>query len=591
MDAGDTLMPSGRVQFIGSDQTAAGGFGTVAANLFDGDFTTSWAYGAANGGEIAVDLGAAAVVTRIRLAPSIAGGEDDPGDKTPYGATLRSSTSGWPSYTSDALVHTIGAMSAVFYPARSLTGIEIAPSTARRYWRLVGANGTYGPQLAEFRWDGPYTVGVTSKPVPPTISPWGGRFGGRSTTVTLACETTSASIYYTTDGSTPDNTKTLYTGPFALTPGASGTTIKAIAIDTGLSTTDSDIVTASFYPWSFKVDDDIRDNNGVLVEAHGGNILDNRNRDGFWYWYGAFTNRSNVGVEVRPNVGVWCYKSTDLVNWTIVGYILPNVAGFTHVERPRAVYNSNNGTYVIFGHLKNGPGDSRLGIATATSPTGPWSWVKTDLNINGVGSRDFNVWLEAEGDCWVVYTNEANTSCRIARMNAAFTDLHATPQHTTIIGADREAPIMLKIGTRRFLITSDANAYDYTSTFDVKYLVQNGEGPATGWPSIPDMTAFDAVARTLFAADPVNTAYNGQPTHVIRYGDGMIFMGDKWDPVTLYNSRYVFLPLVQPTNSTLRALVPTSFNLDELTPARPATPRGRALPGRRTLRGRSLSRL
>lgn len=542
-------MPSGRVQFIGTDQTAAGGFGTVAANLFDGDFSTSWAYGSANGGEIAVDLGAAAVITRIRLAPSIAGGEDTPGDKTPYGAALRSSTSGWPSYTGNALVYTIGAIEDVFYPARQLSAIEIPESTARRYWRLVGTNGTYGPQLAEFRWDGPYTVGVTSKPVPPTISPWGGRFPGGVATVTLACETTSASIYYTTDGSTPDNTDTLYSGPFTLSVAAS-TTIKAIAIDPGLSTTDSDVVTAVFEPWSFKANGNIYDNNGVLVEAHGGKFLDNRARDGYWYWYGAFTNRSNVGVEVRPNVGVWCYKSADLMNWTKVGYILPNVAGFTHVERPRAVYNANNGTYVIFGHLKNGPGDSRMGIATATDPEGPWEWVVDDFDPSGTGqySRDFNVWLESDGDCWVVYTNEANTSCRISRLNSDFTALHATPQHTTIIGADREAPVMFKIGSgssaRRFLITSDANAYDYTSTFDVKYLTQTGSDPASGWPSSANMAAFDAAAFELFASDPVNTDLASQPTDVIQLGSQYIYVGDHWDPVTLYNSRSVFLPLV-----------------------------------------------
>jgi hypothetical protein len=59
-----------------------------------------------------------------------------------------------------------------------------------------------------------------------------GGAGGAS--LTLACATAAASIYYTTDGSYPDSTNgTLYTAPFAL-PDA-GTVIRAAAYKTGLN--------------------------------------------------------------------------------------------------------------------------------------------------------------------------------------------------------------------------------------------------------------------------------------------------------------------------------------------------------------------
>lgn len=54
-------------------------------------------------------------------------------------------------------------------------------------------------------------------------------------TISIATSNTGASIYYTTDGSEPTSSSTLYTGPFDLT--TSPTTVKAIAIRDGHSST------------------------------------------------------------------------------------------------------------------------------------------------------------------------------------------------------------------------------------------------------------------------------------------------------------------------------------------------------------------
>jgi hypothetical protein len=62
--------------------------------------------------------------------------------------------------------------------------------------------------------------------IPPTISPAGGAISG-ATPVTLADSGTNHSIYYTTDGSTPTPSSTLYTGPFPVNP---GNTVKAIGM-------------------------------------------------------------------------------------------------------------------------------------------------------------------------------------------------------------------------------------------------------------------------------------------------------------------------------------------------------------------------
>ena len=74
----------------------------------------------------------------------------------------------------------------------------------------------------------------------PTISPNGGN-SSASVSVSLLTGTPGASIYYTTDDSSPTTASTLYTSPFTL---KSNTTVMAKAVKAGL--TDSPVVSASF---------------------------------------------------------------------------------------------------------------------------------------------------------------------------------------------------------------------------------------------------------------------------------------------------------------------------------------------------------
>lgn len=562
-------MPSGLVEFTGTDTSTPPFAGTAAANLRDGDFTTIWAADGATGGYISIDLGAAAQVSRLRVASRIAVGDDVPGDKAIFSAVLRSASSDFPTFTNDAAIQTIGTIATVFYPARAYSSIEIAsPGTARRYWRLVGTTNAYGPQLAECRFQGTYASGVSCKPVTPVITPWGGRFPNGFATVTMSCETTSAAIYYTTDGTTPDNTKTLYSAPFRLPIGSSGVTFKAVAYDATCTTTLSDVVTAYYKPYGIKPREDWYDDTGTLLEMHDGNILDNRARDGFFYGVGAFTNRSNSGVDILTNVGVWMYKSRDLLNWIKVGYILPNPGSVIYCMRPHLVYNPTTSKYVIVAHLNTSAGatGSKVGFAESSTVGSGWSWVKTDGDPNGVGNRDLSVWKEADDDLWLVYTDGSNASVRICRLNSSFTDFHATPQHTTIITGDREAPQMVKVSsTRRFLITSSSNYYDGTASFDPSWITHSNASPASGWPSIANLTAYNSAKTGLFASDPVSTDYNGQPASVLKLGEGrFMYLSDRWSATELYASRYVWVPLTFPTESTMRATTPTEFDFEDI---------------------------
>jgi hypothetical protein len=77
----------------------------------------------------------------------------------------------------------------------------------------------------------------------PTFSPAAWADASADQVVELACDTDSATIYYTTDGSTPTSESTAYNATNKITLSAT-TTIKAIAMKDGM--TDSDVASKTY---------------------------------------------------------------------------------------------------------------------------------------------------------------------------------------------------------------------------------------------------------------------------------------------------------------------------------------------------------
>lgn len=74
----------------------------------------------------------------------------------------------------------------------------------------------------------------------PTFNPAGGTYSD-PVNVTISCATSGASIYYTTDGTTPTASSTLYSAPIAV---STTTTIKAVGMKSGMS--NSSIASATY---------------------------------------------------------------------------------------------------------------------------------------------------------------------------------------------------------------------------------------------------------------------------------------------------------------------------------------------------------
>ena len=87
---------------------------------------------------------------------------------------------------------------------------------------------------------GVYTITAPATVEAPTFTPPAGNYTGTQN-VTIASATSGATIYYTTDGSEPDDSSTEYTTPVSI---ASTTTLKAIAYKVDM--TESDVTTGLY---------------------------------------------------------------------------------------------------------------------------------------------------------------------------------------------------------------------------------------------------------------------------------------------------------------------------------------------------------
>ena len=120
-------------------------------------------------------------------------------------------------------------------------------------WLTLGSNWTADNLVSDFVFGTTTTAGgvyitnieevkyLTGAPDAPVMSPYGGNFYTSSLLVTLSTATTGASIYYTTNGSTPSATSTLYSGAISI---SASTTIKAISVKSGFPNSD---VVSQFY--------------------------------------------------------------------------------------------------------------------------------------------------------------------------------------------------------------------------------------------------------------------------------------------------------------------------------------------------------
>lgn len=574
-------MPTGKVEFLPGTVIGNPAFGGNEASFgkafaFDGDRTTFFAADPTIPEFLGIDFGAGKSVT---VTDFVLVARDEPWPTT---TPLADQTNVWGLYVSD-VSGTAGLTQVDDYTQHTeYVYRHQANDPTFDVWQKVNnpAAGRFIvfkpiPDGAAFsvgdaRVAGAPAAGVNSRPMPPILSPFGGRFPLPTAPVTMSSATTSAAIYYTIDGTTPavvagvpQGTTALYNGNLSAVPSAGGQVIKAIAYDATCSTPSSTVQTATFYlgliePKKIWYDSSV----GRKFQAMGGHVLTFNNR----YWIEGFSqNRASGDAEYGS--GMHLYRTNDFLRFEcikqITKVITPIVPNTFYQERPHTFFNPLTGKLVKW-HVQADPGTLPTNAAqckTADQPDGTWAVVTTNLSPNGHDYQDGYADYYSNGKAYLTYTPSARVGLWITELNAAGTNV--TGNEVLVgVGTDKEAPVLFRSPWGDWiLIYSDGSFYG-SAPYNVKAVHGVGPDPVTAvWNT--------AGAYSPFASDPTATVFESQPNSVFcTFGSprNYIYWGNYWNGPgsvrDLYQSAIVMLPITFLSRTQIRINMVASWDLN-----------------------------
>lgn len=301
----------------------------------------------------------------------------------------------------------------------------------------------------------------------------------------------------------------------------------------------------------------IYDDNGGLIQAHGGNVIWDEISQKY-YWYGEARKTSALPEHLQKygdwgwRTGVGCYSSDDLYNWKYEGLALEMLEegdGLEYpqsdiglgrvIERPKVIYNEKTGKYVMWMHIDNGSyGYSRAGVAVSDSPIGPFEYLGS-YRPGDKMSRDMTVYADDDGSGYIYFSTDENGSLACCRLSDDYLTCEGEAVYC-ISWKWREAPAVFKYEGTYYMITSGctgwaANTADYASA-------PSPTGPWTqhGNPCV-GVGADKTFGGQSYWVLPVD-AEKGQ----------FIFMADIWRPDHHSESGYIWLPIQMQPDGGMR---------------------------------------
>ena len=320
------------------------------------------------------------------------------------------------------------------------------------------------------------------------------------------------------------------------------------------------------------------DNEGNHINAHGGGVLHFGNK---YYWFGEHKSATTSSALV----GVTCYSSTDLCNWTNEGVALSvsddpasDIVKGCIIERPKVIYNNKTKKFVMWFHLElkdKGYAAARAAVAVSDQATGPYQFIgsfranpgvypfdmpqelknkqlkledykewwtpkwyeavnnglfiQRDL-AGGQMSRDMTLFVDEDGKAYHIYSSEENLTLHIAEMNDAY--LGYTGKYMRVAPAGHnEAPAIFKKDGMYWMITSGCTGWAPNEAR--MFSAPSIWGPWTKHPN-------------PCTGENAKITYGGQSTYILTLQgepNKYIFMADIWRPKNPIDARYIWLPV------------------------------------------------
>ena len=196
------------------------------------------------------------------------------------------------------------------------------------------------------------------------------------------------------------------------------------------------------------------DDDGKVVQAHGGNFLQVGNK---WYLIGEDRARS-----WNPDVNL--YSTEDFVHWHFEGKIIknhethPELGKSRMIERPKLMYNAKTKKFVVWCHWEaRDYSASEAGVFESDNVAGPYTCVWTGRPL-GTKSRDCNIFVDNDGEAYFISTTDENTNLGLFQLSP---DYHNAVEKTVLCkGQRREAPAIAHIGDTYYMISSACTGWD-----------------------------------------------------------------------------------------------------------------------------------
>ena len=329
-----------------------------------------------------------------------------------------------------------------------------------------------------------------------------------------------------------------------------------------------------------------RDVEGSLMDVHDGNVI---KIGDLFYWYGMgyqdchlekglIPPRNCPGIYqefghcgFRTDHAVNLYTSPDLEQWTFVTDIFPVGSRPDGIYfRPKVIYNKNTEKYVLWiNHLAPASSplasypDARLLVATAQSPSGPFSVVTEKAAIEISGGGDFNLMVDPNDE-----NNTAYLAYDAWGNNHAVVVEQLTPDYQDSMGPaassgkispiNNEAPILFERRGWYYLLYGHTCCFCEQGSGAEVWAADHPLGPWTnlhldinpasllGRRDIPTqcnyvITVEDREGETqyLYTGDLWSSSQDGLKSHDLQYWSSPLSFDDSLSPPTITPMKFV----------------------------------------------------